>query len=505
MRRWAWKSTKKIAALIALGVLALLVVRIYDSQRGPPLEVWHTFVPEELHKKNLDHSDWSQYLAAEDTLFDSVRTEVTQKLSPGERVPVNRYFDGSPIYPGRFAQDWNRSYLLEPEGPVKGAVVFLHGLTDSPYSLRHIARLYRAHGYVAIAIRLPGHGTVPAGLTDIAWEDWLAATRLAAREAQRRIGPTQPFHIVGFSNGGALAMMYALDALDDPELRRPDRITLISPMIGITAFARFAGLAGLPALFPAFAKAAWLAVVPEFNPFKYNSFPINGARQSYLLTTALQGRIASRAADGRLADLAPILTFQSVMDFTVSTRAILSGLYAHLPAAHSPENASELVLFDVNRNTKFGPLLSSASDSMLARVLPDPPRRFRTTVITNADADRSDVVERVTEAGADTEQVNPLGLAYPFDVYSLSHVALPFPTSDSLYGLQPDPAEDFGIHLGAVAARGERGALIVSMDSLLRMSSNPFFPYLLRRIEEPLTQASSRQALRHDSAEPGRR
>ena len=37
---------------------------------------------------------------------------------------------------------------------------------------------------------------------------------------------------------------------------------------------------------------------------------------------------------------------------------------------------------------------------------------------------------------------------------------------------------------GALAARGERGALIVSLDSLLRMSSNPFFPYLIERIEE---------------------
>jgi hypothetical protein len=32
--------------------------------------------------------------------------------------------------------------------------------------------------------------------------------------------------------------------------------------------------------------------------------------------------------------------------------------------------------------------------------------------------------------------------------------------------------------------RGERGMLIVSQDSLTRIASNPFFPYLLRRIEE---------------------
>ncbi|WP_448204853.1 alpha/beta hydrolase [Azospirillum sp. sgz302134] len=500
MRALAWKTTKRLAVLLAMGIAALFLIRAYDSQRGQPLETWHTYVPEELHGKELDRSDWTRYLKAEQAIFDSVRAEVTQKLPPEDRIPVNRYFDGSPVYPGRFSQDWNRSYVLEPDGPPRGAVVFLHGLTDSPYSLRHIARRYRAHGFVAVAPRLPGHGTVPAGLSDIGWEDWSAATRLAVREAQRRIAPTQPLHLVGFSNGGALAMMYALDALDDTGLRRPDRITLISPMIGITSFARFAGLAGLPALFPPFAKAAWLSVVPEFNPFKYNSFPVNGARQSYLLTTALQSKVAARAADGRLADLPPILTFQSVMDFTVSTRAILSGLYAHLP-----DNGSELVLFDVNRNTKFGPLLSSASDTMLARILPDPPRRFRTTIITNADADSPDVVERVTEAGAETEQVNALGLVYPFDVYSLSHVALPFPISDSLYGLRPDPAEDFGIHLGAVAARGERGALIVSMDSLLRMSSNPFFPYLMRRIEEPLAQASSRQALRQNQSDTGGR
>ena len=88
---------------------------------------------------------------------------------------------------------------------------------------------------------MPGHGTVPAALTDIEWEDWDAATRLAVREARRRVGPSRPLHIVGFSNGGALAVKYALDAIDDQRLARPDRLILISPMIGITAFARFVG------------------------------------------------------------------------------------------------------------------------------------------------------------------------------------------------------------------------------------------------------------------------
>jgi alpha-beta hydrolase superfamily lysophospholipase len=388
------------------------------------------------------------------------------------------------VYPGRLAQDWNRSYVMEPDGAPVGAAVLLHGLTDAPYSQRHIAERYRAHGYVAIAIRLPGHGTVPAGLTEIEWEDWMAATRLAVREARRRIGRSLPLHLIGFSNGGALAMKYALDAIEDPQLSRPDRLVLISPMIGITAFARFAGLAGLPASLPKFAKAAWLSILPEFNPFKYNSFPVNGARQSWQLTQALQGQILRQARSGQLDQLPPILTFQSVIDFTVSTRAIVSSLYVHLPA-----NGSELVLFDVNRDAKLGPLLRARADTVLTRLLPAPPRRFQTAIITNASADTREVVERVIEAGTATEQERPLGLLYPPGVFSLSHVALPFPLSDGLYGLEPDPDDDFGIRLGTVAPRGERGALIVSLDALLRMSSNPFFPYLLERIEEGIAPA----------------
>jgi alpha-beta hydrolase superfamily lysophospholipase len=284
-------------------------------------------------------------------------------------------------------------------------------------------------------------------------------------------------------------MKYALDALEDPELTRPDRIVLISPMIGITRFARFAGFAGLPALLPHFAKAAWLGILPEFNPFKYNSFPVNGARQSYSLTQALQEQIQRLARADGLEGLAPVLTFQSVVDFTVSTRAIITSLYAHLPA-----NGSELVLFDMNRSAKLGPLLSSAADTVLTRILPPPPRRFRTVIITN-DGDSSDVVERIIEAGADTEQVRPLGLTFPLGVFSLSHLALPFPPSDGLYGFDPDPDENFGVTLGTIAARGERGALIVSLDSLLRMSSNPFFSYLIGRVEEGIDAATRTAAV----------
>ena len=471
----------KLAAMaIVVSLVTVFVIRAWESQRGPPLELWHTYVPRDASAAEIDNMGWPQYVAAENRLFDDVRTDVTEKLPPGARSPSNRYFDGSPVFPGKFGQDWNRSFILEPRGAPAGAVVLLHGLTDSPYSLRHIAQHYRERGYVAVGIRMPGHGTVPGGLSRVAWEDWSAATRLAVREARRRIGPARPLHLVGYSNGGALAMKYALDALDDRALSRPDRIVLLSPMIGVTSLARFAGVVGWPALFPSFAKAAWLDVVPEFNPFKYNSFPVNAARQSSLVSRALQQEIADRVRDGRLAELPPVLTFQSAVDATVSTRAVVTALYAHLPA-----NGSELVLYDLNRSASIGPLLRESADTALARILPPPPRSYRTTIITNVSPQTESVEERVTEAGASAEKSRPLGLAFPRDVFSLSHLAVPFPLSDSLYGLRPDDsADNFGIHLGAIAPRGERGTLIVSLDTLGRMTSNPFFPYMVERIDE---------------------
>lgn len=466
------------AAITGAALLTLLAVRAYDAQRGPDLERWHTFVPDEMNVQELTRSDWNDYLAAEARLFAEIRAEVTDRLEPADHLASNRYYAASPINSSTFAQDWNRSFVLMPAAEPIGAVALFHGLTDAPYSVRHIAGFYQRRGYVAVAIRLPGHGTVPGALSRVRWQEWVAASRIAVREARARAGGTGSLHIVGYSNGGALALKYALDALEDTSLARPDRVVLISPMIGVTRMARFAGVLGWPALFPSFAKAAWLDILPEYNPFKYNSFPVNGARQSSLFAGDLQDQLLRLSRSDELAALPPVITFQSVLDNTVSTPAVVSGLYAHLPS-----NGSELVLFDLNHNAEIRALLRPESNTLAESLLPAPPRRFRTTLISNAGSDSLEVSERVVEPGSTQPRVRPLGMEYPRDVYSLSHIALPFPPHDALYGSQPAEPESFGLHLGTLATRGERASLIVGLDTLLRMSSNPFFPYMQVRID----------------------
>ena len=486
MLRVLVKVGKWAAFVVLVFLLSLLAIRAWDSQRGDPLAPWQTFVPDELSPSQLDATDWSGYLAAEQRAFDEVKTEVTDKLTPDERVATNRYFDGASMFPGHFDHDWNRSYVLEPAGQPTGVVVLIHGLTDSPYSLRDIAELYRAHGFVAIGLRVPGHGTVPAGLTKADWPQWLAATRLAMREARRRAGPNLPIHMVGYSNGGALAVKYTLDACEHNDLAMPTRLVLLSPMIGVTTFARFAGLAGLPALLPRFAKAAWLDLLPEYNPYKYNSFPVNAARQSYLLTHEIRGQVLRMARDKQLSKLPPILTFQSVVDDTVSASAVMRTLYANLP-----QNGSEIVLFDVNRDHRFDSLLKPSSRMALSRLLPPGAQAYRSTVIGNVAENDDHTAARTTEAGQTTTSATALPYVYPDNIFSLSHIALPFPPNDPLYGTEPDTSENLGIRLGTVAPRGERGALILNISDVLRISSNPFYPYVRDRIEQVIPASAS--------------
>jgi hypothetical protein len=78
--------------------------------------------------------------------------------------------------------------------------------------------------------------------------------------------------------------------------------------------------------------------------------------------------------------------------------------------------------------------------------------------VTNATAHTLQTVARTTLAQEREEHRYPLHLAWPADMYSLSHVAVPFPLSDSLYGREPDEKNRYGISLGTISLRGNRNA-----------------------------------------------
>jgi hypothetical protein len=169
------------------------------------------------------------------------------------------------------------------------------------------------------------------------------------------------------------------------------------------------------------------------------------------------------------------------VDFTVSTPAILTALYAFLP-----DNGSEIVLFDVNRTVKFEPLLRPSAYVALDRLTPTTPQAYRFTAIINASEDSDETVEISIPPGELEPARRPLDLMYPTGIFSLSHLAIPIPPDDPLYGTQPPPGSrsEFGLNLGALDVRGERGALVVDQDFLTRLPSNPFFAYLIARVQD---------------------
>ena len=70
------------------------------------------------------------------------------------------------------------------------------------------------------------------------------------------------------------------------------------------------------------------------------------------------------------------------------------------------------------------------------------------------------MIVRGWKPGQSSPTDEAIGLVWPDHVYSLSHIALPFPGNDPLYG-GDDPGESPGIQLGTVALRGEKGVLQV--------------------------------------------
>ena len=64
-------------------------------------------------------------------------------------------------------------------------------------------------------------------------------------------------------------------------------LVLISPSIGITPMAAIANWQAKLGRLLGLSKLAWNAILPEYDPFKYNSFAVNASDQVYRLTTEI--------------------------------------------------------------------------------------------------------------------------------------------------------------------------------------------------------------------------
>lgn len=480
-----WLRYAVITALTVL-VTILLVFAMQARIRLPDLAAWHRVdLAEEFsvarHGRSMSFAD---YLQLEDRLFADLRRRVLDDTSAADTFVLGRYNPAS--LPARLAADrYNRSYELIPQ-EIRGAALLVHGLTDSPYAMRRIGEMLHARGFYVLALRLPGHGTVPGALRNVTWQDWYAAVELAARHAAARAGSGQPFVAAGFSTGAALLSLYSVRALEDAALPRPTDLVLLSPAIGISEFAGLTGVVAGLSFIPYFEKAEWLDVLPEYDPYKYNSFAVNAASQIHLLTQELQAALQQAQDGGRLHRMPRVLAFQSLVDDTITAAQVAQGLLLRLPRGEH-----ELVVFDVNRLDRYDGLLAPGPREALDRLRKAPALPFRMTLVTNRSAHTRSVAAFTRAAGTQEVRMDELQLEWPPGVLSLSHVALPFAPDDPVYGLDPAANGPDAYPLGSFAARGEAGALAVPLASLARLRSNPFFEVVRTKVEARLAPLTS--------------
>jgi alpha-beta hydrolase superfamily lysophospholipase len=448
------------------------------------LEPWHTrILKEEYDAGKSDRiKQFEDYRKLESRLFAELDQRIYTRTPAGPGHELQRYSAGSIADPRGHAPDWNRSVELGMDN-TRGGVLLLHGMSDSPYSLRALAQSMADRGYRVLALRLPGHGTIPSGLTGVRWEDMAAVTRLGMEHLRRELGDA-PLHMIGYSTGAALAIHYSLTAKVD---EHPASLVLISPAIGVSPAAALASWKRLASYVPGLRRLAWSGLGLEFDPYKYNSFATNAAEQVYRLTQAIRQQVHENPANtGRIP---PTLVLKSAVDATVSVDAVIDNFLIHL----SP-GRNELVLFDVNRRAAVISLMREDPGPVSRRLLQGGPLPFALTLVSNTgpETDAVGTIHKPAMArrpGATT----PLSIAWPWGVFSLSHVALPIPPSDPLYG-DTAPVDLNQIYLGHVALRGEQGVLALPATFLLRLRHNPFYDYLETRTIDWIVKAEDAPA-----------
>ncbi len=474
-------SAKHLLLFLVYGsagvVITLVVAYIgWNVSQRPALQPWHrATLDEEFTQSDAGRvPDFDAYLKLEDRLFTQLRHEVYDRTDREERQAINRYSAGSLADPGGRPVDWSRSYEMRRPSP-RLAVLLVHGLSDSPYVLHRIAERLHAQGAWVVGLRLPGHGTAPSALTRVRWEDWAAAVRLAARHLHDRAGPDVPLYLVGFSTGAALSVEYALARLEGEDLPAVAGLVLLSPAIGVDPLAPVALWQSRLAMLPGLEKLAWLSIGPEYDPYKYVSFATNAGYQIYRVTQRIGERLDRLAGPAPLRGFPRTLAFQSVADATVSAPAVVRAFLGRLaPEGHA------LVAFDVNRLAEAEPLFRPGARLPAEKLLSGEALPFDCTLLTNEGLESLSIVARSRAAGGSEVSEESTGLEWPAGVFSLSHLALPIPPDDPVYGAQR-PKRSPMIYLGRLGLQGEDGLLAIPAVSLVRLRFNPFFAYEEKR------------------------
>ncbi len=470
---------------VVYGLLGIMITAIVGVtwllNSRQDLSIWHTTKLKSEYHQGVPLNSFNDYLKLEDKLFAEVESKVYQQTQSLAHQPINRYVRGSLSDPQKWHNDWNRSF--EWQNPqAEFGLLLLHGMSDSLYTMSHLAEQFRDQAYV-LGLRLPGHGTLPSALIELQWQDMADVVAITTEHMRQQL-QGKPLYVMAFSTGAALALNHELEALKQDNPLAYQGLIFISPAIGLSPVAAGAKWQDRLGRVLGLEKLSWNSIQTEYDPFKYNSFAVNAGDVVYQLAERNQQLLDELSPD-KIAQLDHILSFQSVADNTVSTPAVVTGLYQRLLGEDL-----QLVLFDINRvDINMSLVVHDPMDEIKSLLSPSS-LSYDLTLIQNQtvqeqQGERLRNIEAVYFYRDGQSWHEPLELAWPTQVYSLSHISLPFPASDTLYGLNNEGATSSQrINIGSSATRGEREVLGVPAADVLRQKWNPFYSYMLMRITQ---------------------
>jgi len=230
--------------------------------------------------------------------------------------------------------------------PYRRGVLLTHGLTSSPYMMRHLAAFFQQNGFRVMVVLLPGHGTQPGDLLEVTWQEWAKTVAYGAYKLAEEVDEV---YLAGYSIGGALSVY---QSLRDSRVRG---LFLFSPAIRITPKAAWANLHKLYSwLMP---SAKWIHIFPDRDIYKYESFTKNAAAQMHALSRKLSALLQQHQLN------IPVFTVASEDDITVKTSAILE----FISRARHP--SSKLVLYTTEPE-KFPPSILAGKLELVNSTVP---------------------------------------------------------------------------------------------------------------------------------------
>ena len=179
----------------------------------------------------------------------------------------------------------------------KRGILMVHGLSDTAYVMKDLAKELNKQCILVRSILLPGHGTRPKDLADVHYKEWIKAVDYGINSLKREVDKV---YIAGFSLGGLLSANALLEHKD------LQGAILIAPALGINMPMLTWNTTWLRHF------KVWLDVDPNTQAARYQSMPTNGIAQTYLLAQDFNKKVKK---SNKIKT--PILLIQSMEDIAI--------------------------------------------------------------------------------------------------------------------------------------------------------------------------------------------